>query len=211
MKKLILPLLLILGITMLVAVESAPSEVVGYVKYACSPGLNLIAMPLNNTYLTTEDLGNAYPAITSIQKWTGTGWYAVNYDPAWGWDDQFPLDDTSVLFVALESSADIFSLGPVQEPLPQFTFAVGLNTIYLPLNQSDITNTELLGTELPSISSIQKWTGDSWYAVNYDPAWGWDDQFDLSIGMPMFVAVDSATDPWPAAPRIGSTTLRNSK
>jgi len=188
---------------MLAAVESDPSDVVGYLKYTCTPGLNLIATPLNSSYANTTELGLDYPTITSIQKWTGTGWYAVNYDPDWGWDDQFDIDDSSVLFIAVENATDVYSLGAVQDPLPQFTFSIGLNTIYLPLNKAYITDTTLLGTELPAISSIQKWTGDSWYAVNYDPDWGWDDQFDLAIGMPVFVAVDSATDPWPASPAPG--------
>lgn len=210
MKKFILPLLVLLFVGSLFAVESDPSEVVGYVKYDLVAGLNLVALPLNNNYATTTDLSDAYPTITSIQKWTGNSWYAVNFDPDFGWDDEFALDNTSVLFVAAEGAVSMYSLGPVPASIPQFDLAVGLNTIFLPLNKSAITNTELLGMEIPEISSIQKWSGDSWYAVNYDPDFGWDDQFDLSIGFPIFVGLDSATAPWPSS-GTRSGVIRTSK
>jgi len=197
MKKLILPLLLLLGISMLLAVESAPSDVVGYVKYQCTPGLNFVALPLNSQYATTTDLGLAYPQITSIQVWNGTYWEGVNYDPDWGWDGELTLTNTSVLFIAVETNVDMYSLGEVPAPLPQFNFSVGLNTIYLPLNKASITDTDALGIELPSVSSVQNWTGTNWTGVNYDPDWGWDGTMSLSIGMPIFVAVDSPTAPWP--------------
>ena len=212
MKKLVLPLLLLLGISMLLAqAVSEPSEVVGYVKYECAPGLNFIALPLNNEFATTEELGAAYPEITSIQKWTGDSWYSVNYDIDWGWDGSFDLDDSSVLFVGLENPVNIYSLGSVQSTLPQFDFTVGLNPIYLPLSKSSITDTELLGQELPAITSIQKWTGDSWYSVNYDIDWGWDGAFDLSIGMPIFISLDSPVDPWPTNETKQQIILRSSK
>ena len=187
MKKLILPLLLLVAIGMLAAVESDPSAVVGYIKYPCITGLNFIGEPLNDSYATTTELGTDYPTITSIQKWTGTSWLAVTYDPDWGWDDEFALDNLSVLFVYSTAATNVYTLGPVPDPLPQFSFTPGLNTMYVPLNKSALTNTELLATDIADVTSIQKWTGTSWLAVTYDPDWGWDDVFDVTIGMPLFI------------------------
>jgi len=210
MKKFILPLLVLLFVGSLFAVESAPSDVVGYVKYDCSPGLNLVALPLNADYDWATMLGVDYPEIVSIQRWTGNSWYAVNYDPDWGWDDDFAIDNTSVLFIQTSSSMSMYSLGEVPSVTPQFNLVSGLNTMYLPLNKASITNTEELGVEIPEITSIQKWTGNSWYAVNYDEDWGWDDLYALSIGMPMFVFIDGTVGQWPSS-RALSNPLRSSK
>ena len=60
MKKILLPLLLILAVGMLAAVESEPSEVVGYVKYDCLVGLNLVAMPMDDGLTLTSEVGAIY-------------------------------------------------------------------------------------------------------------------------------------------------------
>lgn len=197
MKKLILPLLLLLGITMLVAVESQASAVVGYVKYQCASGLNFIGMPLNANIATTDDLSALYPTITSIQKWDGTFWTAVNYEDGLGWDGTFDLDNKSVLFIYTTAPVDIYSLGGLPSPLPQFVLNLGLNTIYIPLNKSSITDSDLLAADLPGLTSIQQWDGTFWTAVNYEDGLGWDGTITgLTIGKPLFVYKSTGAGPW---------------
>lgn len=88
MKKFILPLLLLLAIGMLAAVESDPSAVVGYVKYQCLSGDNVIAVPMQSDYQFASELGDAIGAgnlgyfdstskewvLIDKQPWEGGGW-----------------------------------------------------------------------------------------------------------------------------------------
>jgi hypothetical protein len=61
MKRFILPLMILLFVGSLLAVESAPSEVVGYVKYDCVAGLNLVALPMSQGYTLSSEVGDTYP------------------------------------------------------------------------------------------------------------------------------------------------------
>lgn len=85
MKKFILPLLFLLAVGMLVAVESDPSAVVGYVKYPCVAGGNtLIALPMEAGFATAGAVGVA----------VGGGCDAVSiYLPTQAWKTTFDIGD----------------------------------------------------------------------------------------------------------------------
>ena len=68
MKKLILPLLLLVAFGMLAAVESDPSAIVGYVKYPCVAGYNTIALAMEQGYTMASEVGDAIPA-TTVGTW----------------------------------------------------------------------------------------------------------------------------------------------
>jgi len=94
MKKFILPLLLILTVGMLAAVESEPSAIVGYVKYDCVVGNNFIAMPMVQTIATTTEFGAQFgESINTINIYNpaAQNWEAsVNYGGGF-WDPEFPF------------------------------------------------------------------------------------------------------------------------
>jgi len=85
MKKLILPLLLLVAFGMLAAVESDPSNVVGYVKYPCVFGDNFVAMPMVDGATIVSEFALPYNGsddINTVQLWdpVGQGWAAcTNY------------------------------------------------------------------------------------------------------------------------------------
>jgi len=216
MKKLILPLLLILGITMLVAVESAPSEVVGYVKYDCVVGNNLIAMPMVQAFTTTTEFGaqfgedintiNIYDPIA--QDWMAS----INYGGGF-WDPELPVATGSVMLVNATSPVTYYSIGDLPAVNAQYSVIAGNNTVMIPLNRSDLASTALAGASMSDgetvntinvyDSAVQDWMA----SINYGGGF-WDPELTLSIGTPMLINSGSAFD-WPAGPR--NVRMSNSK
>ena len=102
MKKILLPLLLILAVGMLAAVESEPSAIVGYVKYDCVVGDNFVAMPMVQPYTTTAEFGAVFgESINTINIWNPTTqtWDAsVNYGGGF-WDPEYSVSIGTPLFL----------------------------------------------------------------------------------------------------------------
>ena len=106
MKKFILPLLLILTVGMLAAVESEPSEVVGYVKYDVAEGNSMLAIPMTTTYTMAGDLGTAIGA-TTVCYWDNTAQMflsTVYIDWLDEWDNNFPTSIGDPLMVNSNST-----------------------------------------------------------------------------------------------------------
>lgn len=219
MKKLILPLLLILGITMLVAVESAPSEVVGYVKYDCVPGLNFVAMPMDQGLTTTAEVGAVYNVADeyidtinlwdpAIQDWTASTNYGGGF-----WDPELPVGPGSILYFNTSTALSFYSIGDMPATNAQYNIVVGLNTIMVPLNYSALTSSALVGGSIGDgdyvdtinlwDNSIQDWTASTNYGGGF-----WDPELPVAIGTPMYVNAGTATA-WPT--RAATTNNRNSK
>jgi hypothetical protein len=217
MKKLILPLLLILGITMLVAVESAPSEVVGYVKYDCVVGDNLVAMPMVQSFTTTTEFGAAYGEdINAINLWnsaTQTWDASVNYGGGF-WDPEISIGTGSVLFFNATAPITYYSIGALPATNAQYSIVAGDNTAMIPLNMSALSTTALAGATMgdgETVNAINLWNSatQTWDAsVNYGGGF-WDPEGATPIGTPMFLNSGSAFS-WPVGPR-NSTSMSNSK
>jgi len=217
MKKLILPLLLILAIGMLTAVESDPSEVVGYVKYDCVVGDNLVAMPLVQPYTTTAEFGDQFGEdINTINLWnadTQTWDASVNYGGGF-WDPEMPVGTGSVLFFNTTAPLTYFSIGTLPATQAQYDIVVGDNTVMIPLNKSDLSTTALAGDSMgdgETVNTINLWNADTqtWDAsVNYGGGF-WDPEMDTPIGTPLFL--NSGSDfTWPVGPRMPAR-ISNSK
>lgn len=221
MKKLILPLLLILGITMLVAVESAPSEIVGYVKYDCVAGLNLVAMPMDQGLTLTSEVGAIYNVgsdyIDTINLWdpaTQTWTFATNYGGGF-WDPDLPVAPGSVLFFNTTTPLTFYSIGDMPATNAQYSIVPGLNTIMIPLNKSNLTLASEVGANVGTgedLDTINLWDSatQSWsFATNYGGGF-WDPDLGVAIGTPLYVnSISAAT--WPTGPRGVSNTLRSQK
>jgi hypothetical protein len=201
MKKILLPLLLILAVGMLAAVESEPSEVVGYVKYNCYNGFNYVALPMGDL-TTAEVIGNQYlPTITAISKWMSANqsWTSINYDPDFGeWDGTIPVTNGDVIVMFATSGFSFYSLG---NPLDNIVYNInpGYNYISVPLNLSVIHNAETIGNEIGNISAVSVWSNlnQSWLTINYDPDFGeWDGTIPVGIG-DVVVLYGTSTTSWP--------------
>ncbi len=208
MKKFILPLLLLLAIGMLAAVESDPSAVVGYVKYDCVVGDNFVAMPMVQAFTTTMEFGDQFGEdINTINIWdpASQSWIAsVNYGGGF-WDPELPVETGSVLFFNTATDLTYYSIGTMPETNAQYSLVAGDNTVMVPLNKSDLVTTALVGATMgdgETVNTINLFdsASQSWIAsVNYGGGF-WDPELDTPIGTPLFL--NSGTEEvWPAAPR----------
>ena len=109
MKKLIIPLLFIFAFSILAAVESEPSEVVGYVKYPCVVGLNHIALPMDQGLTMATDFAALYPdMLDNMSYWDNNTqtWSTAVY--LGYWEGDFP--------VTIGFPMQVYALSPVTWP-----------------------------------------------------------------------------------------------
>ena len=92
MKKFILPLLLILAVGMLAAVESEPSEVVGYFKKTINAGsYEAFSLPFAYDNMNVSSvIGNQFSENDYILD-MNTGLSTTYYGSEWGWFGDFDL------------------------------------------------------------------------------------------------------------------------
>ena len=207
MKKLILPLLLLVAFGMLAAVESNPSEVVGYVKYPCYTGNNTVAYPMG-TSTTAEGTVTPYVAnFGSIAMWSNAGqsWSSITYDTEFAeWSGTLPINNAGCMTFNTSANFDFYSLGT---PSAIITFAIyaGNNRIYVPLNRADLTTAEALANEMGNIGSVAWYTNSthSWASITYDPEFmEWSGTHPISIGDPLTLN-SSASTTWPTRSASG--------
>lgn len=215
MKKLVLPLLLLLGISMLLAqAVSEPSEVVGYVKYDCVVGDNFVAMPMVQSLAWTSEFGAQFgDDINTIYIWnpaTQTWDFSVNYGEGF-WDPEMEIGTNSTLFFNTANPITFYSIGDLPATPAQFSVVVGDNTAMIPLNRSDLNSTALTGSSMgdgETVNTIYVWNSatQTWdFSVNYGEGF-WDPEMEMSIGMPMFFNSGSEFT-WPAP--AGRATFQN--
>jgi len=211
MKKILLPLLLILTVGMLAAVESEPSAIVGYVKYDCLVGLNLVAMPMDDGYILTSEVAAVYNTdediINTINLWdpsTQTWSFATNYGGGF-WDPDLTVGPGYILFFNSVTPLTFYSIGSMPATNAQYNIVQGLNTIMVPLNMSYLTLTSEVAASIGDgeyLNTINMWDPitQTWaFATNYGGGF-WDPDLSVSIGTPLFVnSTNSVT--WPAGPR----------
>lgn len=212
MKKIILPLLLILAIGILAAVESAPSEVVGYVKYDCLAGNNLVALPMDAGLTTSTELADDFPGMmTAISVWDPAiqGWITAS-DLGGFWDLDLPVNTESVLMVNASAAFSLFSIGDLPAANAAFDLVAGNNTVFVPLNKSIITDSDMLGADMLA-NALSYWDASiqGWVTAS-DLGGFWDFTFPVTIGYPV-MASNGAAATWPAGPRGSLLNSRNSK
>jgi len=208
MKKLIIPLLFIFAIGILAAVESEPSAIVGYVKYPCVQGLNFVALPMDQGYNLVSQVGNTYPdLIEAISYWDAStqSWVASVYYPELEmWDPDNDVGTGMPLMINCLNNFNFYSIGNLPIINAQYSLLPGLNAIMIPLNQSNLTQASIVGTNIGTVEAVSEWIAStqSWNASVYYPELEmWDPDFDVTIGMPLMVNSLSSTI-WPSGPRL---------
>jgi len=202
---------------MLAAVESEPSEVVGYVKYDCLVGLNLVAMPMDDGLTLTSEVGAIYNAtnenIDAINIWdpaSQTWFFSTNYGGGF-WDPDLPVAPGSILYFNTITPLTFYSIGAMPSTNAQYNIIPGLNTIMVPLNMNTLTLTSEVGASIGDgeyLDAINLWdaVSQTWtFSTNYGGGF-WDPDLNVSIGTPLFVnSINSVT--WPTGPRILKSLL----
>jgi hypothetical protein len=189
------------------ALESDPSEVVGYVKYGCvtnaNGDYNLMAIPMNAGYAVASDLGADYPNITSVRYWDSANqiWVSSdNYGTFW-WPDN-PILANEVYYVTVGANTDIFVSGGLNAD-PSYNLVNNVNgdynTLMLPLDSSFTLSSEL-GNDIGVCTSVRYWdeVTQAWVSSdNYGTFW-WPDNA-VEIAGAYYVTV-SANVTWPGTP-----------
>ena len=211
MKKLILPLLLLVAFGMLAAVESAPSDVVGYVKYPCVAGLNLIAFPMEQGYAWASDFAADYPGSFDTMYWFNNANQTWEYAYDLGyWEGDFEIEPGFVMQVSALSAGNVYSIGNLPATNATYNFVAGLNTMMVPLNYSSFAWASDVATAVGTFDTMYWFnnTNQTWeYA--YDLGY-WEGDFPVSIGFPMQVSSMSATT-WPIRGTVTPTLGTRSK
>ena len=200
MKRVILPLLVLFGLSMLFALESAPSDVVGYIQYTISANdFDFMALPFGTTMTTASELAtNLGGTIESVCFWTGGSWAQyVNGVPF----TDFAISEGNSYFVKSGDTSDItyYASGVVGDAA---SFDIGENDftqIMLPLDRSDISTASGLCADIgPSVGSISAWNNGSF--VQHVAGVPFTD-FSIGIGDGLLVYSSEAYTGW-----NGSTT-----
>ncbi len=208
MKKLILPLLLLVAFGMLAAVESDPSEVVGYVKYPCVTGLNFLALPMDQDYAWASEFADDYVGSFDTMYWwdqTNQMWQSA-FDVGY-WEGDFPITEGSVIWVNSLSALDVFSIGSLPATNASYSFVVGLNTMMVPLNYSSFAWASDVATSVGSFDTMYWWdqANQMWQSA-FDVGY-WEGDFPVTIGYPIWANSLTATT-WPvrsaATPSLGT-------
>lgn len=205
MKKLILPLLLLVAFGMLVAVESDPSAVVGYVKYPCITGLNHIALPMEQGLTMAGDWANLYPgSMDALSYWDAVTQSWVTAVDLGYWEGDFAVAPGSVMLISAIGPFDGFSIGALPATNATYSMIAGLNDIMVPLNRADITMAGTAGDEIAVLDAMSYWDAVTQSWVSAFNLGYWEGDFAVTIGFPMQVnALSAAT--WPV--RAAATTF----
>ncbi|MDI3504586.1 MAG: hypothetical protein PWP64_1522 [Candidatus Cloacimonadota bacterium] len=211
MKKFILPLMVLLFVGSLFAVESAPSEVVGYVKYDLLAGNNTIALPMDQPYELASEIGDAIGATTVAYFNASTQvWERIDAFPWGGWSGDFNVTNGQALWISIDAEASFYSLGNMPETLPVYNLLAGNNMIMVPLNRSDLNLASLVGNDIGA-TTVAYFNSSTqiWERIDAFPWGGWSGDFDTAIGDPLWVSTDIAgTWPAPAGRAIQSKSAK---
>jgi hypothetical protein len=197
MKKFILPLLVLLFVGSIMAVESEPSAVVGYVKYDLVAGNNTIALPMDQPYALASEIGDAIGATAVLYFNTATQlWESANASP-FGWSGDFAVTNGQALWITVDNASTFYSLGNMPETIPNYSLVAGNNMIMLPLNESALNLASLVGDDIGATAVLHfNVATQLWESANASP-FGWSGDFDTAIGDPLWITTDTAGT-WPA-------------
>jgi len=183
----------------MVALESEPSEVVGYVKYNVVNGdYNMIALPLTSDLTLASQLATVVdPDISSVIKWNAGGWQQyITSSPA----SDYAITGNQSFLVYMEVSADVefYSAGAVGV-CPTYDIAANdFTQIMLPLERSDLTLASELAADIGTdVTSVITWTGGGWQQyITSSPA----SDYAINIGDGFLIYSDAEILGWgPAA------------
>ena len=232
MKKLIILLALIATFSFMFAVESEPSDVVGFVKYECittgTTNLNYVAVSLEAGITTAQDYANDVGdagVVNQVSRWDAInqGWETVTYSQLpfppfnWVWSDDFDVLNGDVLVINVTENVDYYCAGDIaSDPIYNFitTVTTNLNTLMLPLGKSAIGDAQALANDIGDAgvvnqvscwdASLQGWETITYSQLPFPPYnWVWSDNFNVDIGAGYMVNLtENAT--WPTVNRANS-------
>jgi len=216
MKKLFILAMMLVVIGSMIALESDPSEVVGYVKYECVIGSNLIALPMDAEYTTSATVGDDITDADQMAYWNADsqGWISSGKNFLGNWLSPFTVDDGMALMTRVTSDSDFFVAGSMYETEPTYSIVVGSNTIMVPLSETELTTSALIGDDMVNVDQMTYWSADSqgWISSGKNFLGNWLSPFPTDIAMPMMTrATEAFTWPAPPADNIEANKRNNTR
>jgi hypothetical protein len=210
MKKLLSLIVVVLFLGSLFAVESDPSEVVGYVEYdlvtTAGTNLNYIALPLNSGLVLASAVGTDIGVCDAVAYWDAVnqGWVqATDLGFPVGWVGDFAVAPGDALMVGVTAAASYYVAGDLPTPATYTlvtSAGTNLNSIMVPLDQT-FALASALGTDIGVCDAVAYWdaTNQGWaQASDLGFPVGWVGDFAVAIADPLMVNVTSGTA-WPTA------------
>jgi hypothetical protein len=202
MKRVLFVFAMICVLGSLVALESAPSEVVGYVKYELNnngtSGYNIVSVPLGSQYVGTCDaLFAAIPNCDVLSKWDPVTQLWVAYD-GMPWTPTFTIESGYAYMAHVTGVGEWYCAGDVPDA-PTFALnfngTSGYNMIMLPLDMSNMATSDQLFADIPNCDVLSKWDSISQLWVAYD-GFPWTPAWATEIGTGYMVHV-TGNGTWP--------------
>lgn len=215
MKKLILPLLLLVAFGMLAAVESAPSEVVGYVKYDMVIGNNLVAIPMECPWSWASELGDSFAGdVDQVSYWDAANQLFITAADLGGfWDGDYEIATNAILMINSYANTAMYSIGAMPAGNATYTMVPGNNTVMIPLNRSAFGWASEVGMDMVagSVDQVSYWdNANQLFITAADLGGFWDGDFEVSIAMPLMVnSYDGFT--WPTRSSFAPSMNNRSK
>ncbi|MDD3464065.1 MAG: hypothetical protein PHH07_01125 [Candidatus Cloacimonetes bacterium] len=202
MKKLILPLLLLVAFGMLAAVESNPSDVVGYVKYDLIAGNNTLALPMVQTYAMAGDVGNAITGCGTVRYFDASTqlWVAATKNFLGNWVGNFAVTNGQPLQIVTTATQSFYSIGDLPSTLPTYTLIAGNNMIMVPLDESALNMAGLVGNSISGCGTVRYFDASTqlWVSATKNFLGNWVGNFATAIGDPLQIVTTTAQT-WPTA------------
>ena len=194
---------------------SAPCEVIGYVRYACSNipsgGRNMIALPFETTLTTAQELGESIPNCDAVAKWDAEAqlWVTAELDD--GWSNSFAIENNIAYMVNVTSTTNVYFMGTIVPDVNYeliTTAGTNQNTIMLPLSKSSLNTASAVGNDIGVSKMISKWNGahQGWKSTVKLP-FGWISNFVVDVALPLLVDVTANTT-WPEIPIFTSNVTK---
>jgi hypothetical protein len=214
MKKLIVSMMLIASMAAAFAAESAPSSTVGYVKYglqkpaSLSTGLNMIALPFDEGYTTSQQLGVAITSCNQVNRFdVPTQAWIASAKPPFGttWSNVFTTAAGNAYHINVTANSEFVSDGalvthPAYNLVKPVDKTTGLNLIMQPLTKSNLTTSQQLGVDIPSCNQVNTYlpATQAWVASSKPPfGTTWSNVFTTEIANGYNVNV-TANSTWPS-------------
>lgn len=192
--------------------ESELSEVVGYSRYECVAGLNMVALPMETDFAMASDLGDYYTGmIDQISYWDQNAQQFVTAVYLLGsWEGDFPIATNSVLMINATSPFNLYSAGYLSEVDPIYPIVAGLNTIMVPTDREDLTMASSVADDFGDsiVDQISYWDSNNQQFVTAALILGsWEGDFPVTITQPLIVNSDQAMS-WPGTSRGAIPSLQ---
>lgn len=217
MKKILVLGILVLFVSAVFALESDPSDVVGYVKYECvtteGTNSNFIALPMDAGFTLASEVGSDIGVCDAVSYWDASnqGWVqATDLGFPLGWVGDFAVAPGAPLMIGITSNVDYYVAGDLPIPASYTlvtTEGTNSNSIMIPLNQTFTLASEV-GTDIGVCDAVSYWdaVNQGWtQATDLGFPLGWVGDFGVAIADPLMVGVTAGTT-WPLPVRDNNKT-----